>query len=142
MIGILLTGHGEISSGLYSSLKMVFGTNENIRKIDFLPEDSSEILKEKISNEINELLNNNEAVLCLTDITGGTPFRTCSELSIANPKIRVISGTNLPMLITLASEMEDIDIEDAVNLALETGKDEISIFKLTQRIEIEEEDGI
>lgn len=36
MISILITGHANFSSGLYSTLKMVFGVNENIEFVEFL----------------------------------------------------------------------------------------------------------
>lgn len=142
MVAILLTGHGGISSGIYSSLKMVFGVNDNIKYVDFLESDTAENLKEKLSKEVDNLLQNNEGVLCLTDLTGGTPFRTCCELSLSNEKIKVISGMNIPMLISVASEMDDISLEEAAQTALESGRDEITLFKFEKRVEVEEEDGI
>lgn len=131
MISILLTGHGKVSSGIYETLKMLFGVNDNIKYVDFTESDTSEELKIKLKKEIDFLLNTSEGVICLTDIKGGTPFKTCAEISLElQGKVSVVSGTNVPMLMTLASEMEDISLEEAEEIAIEAGKSEIDIFKL------------
>ncbi|WP_067139811.1 hypothetical protein [Oceanivirga salmonicida] len=134
MVSILLTGHGKVSSGIFETLKMLFGVNENIKYIDFIEEETSENLKIKIKNQIDEFLENTDGVICLTDIKGGTPFKICSEISLElSGKVSVISGTNVPMLMMLASEMEDISLIEAVEIALKTGKSEIEEFKLVMR---------
>ncbi len=145
MISILLTGHGKVSSGMYETLKMLFGVNDNIKYIDFTESETSENLKIKIKEQITEFLKESDGVICLTDIKGGTPFKICSELSLEiQNKISVIAGSNVPMLMTLASEMEDISLAEASQLALETGKSEIEEFKLVIRKQVEDdfEDGI
>lgn len=141
MVSLLLTGHGKVSSGMYETLKMLFGVNDNIKYIDFLESDTSENLSQKIEKQIDEFLETSDAVLCLTDIKGGTPFKTCAQISIVkNEKVRVIAGTNVPMLMSLASEMEDIDINEAVEMALEIGKSDVVSFDLSSIKAKNEED--
>lgn len=132
---IIITGHGNFGSGLYSSLKLVFGINENIKYVDFIEGMSYEELKNKIELEIEREQKN----IILTDIKGGSPFRVGAELSINNSNIVVMSGTNIPLLLEIASEMdEEIDIEEVI----ENAKNSIDKFELVQKEEIIEEDGI
>lgn len=144
MISILITGHANFSSGLYSALKMVFGVNKNIEFVEFLESDTSENLKYRIREKIKKLLQNSDAVICLTDIKGGTPFKICCELSLelTNKKISVISGANIPMLIYLAAEMEDLTLDEAVKEAIKNGQSDITEFKFVEKQDIDFEDGI
>lgn len=143
MISILLVGHGKFASGLYYSLKMLFGSNENIVYIDFDETETSTTLKEKIKLEILKFQDKKRDVICLTDIKGGTPFKVCSELSLElTNKINVISGTNMPMLLSLATQLDELTLEESLNEALETGKNEIDFFEFKIRKEEEIIDGI
>lgn len=143
MISILIVGHGRFASGLYYSLKMLFGVNENISYIDFDENETSETLKEKVKLEISKFNEKCRSVICLTDIKGGTPFKICSELSlILENKIEVISGTNMPMLLSLATQLDDLTLSEAVNESIDTGRSEIDVFKLKIRNDEEIIDGI
>ncbi|WP_458355076.1 PTS sugar transporter subunit IIA [Peribacillus frigoritolerans] len=39
-------------------------------------------------------------MVCFTDLASGTPFNVCSRISSCKDNIRVIAGTNLPMLLS------------------------------------------
>ena len=67
----------------------------------------------------------------MSDLAGGSPFKTAVLLTMDNPKIKVISGTNLPMLCEIAlARMTNNDIENLVSQALEVGKDGVKLFEL------------
>lgn len=142
MVSLLLTGHGRFSEGLYSSLKMVMGVNDNITYVNFIQGDSSENLKTTLSETIDNLLKTSSRVICLSDIEGGTPFRMCCELSLENDKVMVIAGTNMPLLFQLTSEMEDNDNFDFIKEAIENCHDSISIFELKIKKQDIYDDGI
>lgn len=143
MISILIVGHGRFASGLYYSLKMLFGVNENISYIDFDENETSETLKEKVKLEISKFHQKDRSVICLTDIKGGTPFKICSELSLViEDKIQVISGANMPMLLSLATQLDDLTLSEAVDESINTGRSEIDVFQLNIRNDEEITDGI
>jgi PTS system mannose-specific IIA component len=67
-----------------------------------------------------------DGVVLLTDMFGGTP----SNLAISvmdQPKIEVIAGINLPMLIKLASLRSTEPLADAVRGAQEAGRKYINV---------------
>ena len=144
MIGIVVTGHGLFAEGMHSSAKMIAGENENIKYVCFEDGMGLEELGEKLSAAYTELAGN-DGIVVLSDLPGGSPFKTAVECSMAHPdkKIVVLAGTNLPMIIT-ASTMLSFE-EDPQALADELmfeGKDNIVRFELAVREEAEEEDGI
>ena len=144
MIGLVVTGHGHFADGLHTSAKMIAGENENVKYVNFEDGMSTETLAELLSNAYNELAHC-DGIVVLSDLPGGSPFKTAVEVSMLHPdkKIEVLAGTNLPMIVTGVT-MIDFE-EDPTALAeelLETGKEFMVRFALAEREEEAEEDGI
>lgn len=65
-------------------------------------------------------------VAILTDMFGGTP----SNLAIScmsRPKVEVLAGINLPMLVKLAKVRDDLPLPDAIAAAQEAGRKYVTI---------------
>ena len=143
MVGIIITGHANFALGMMSAVKLVFGSPENLKIVNFGEEDSSEVLENNIKTAIHEL-KECDGLLCFTDIAGGTPFQVASRLSMEEAEMRVISGTNLPMLLGVLSERGDMDLHELAEYALEVGREEVKEFifiPYDNSITYESEDG-
>lgn len=143
MIGLIISGHGNFASGLKTSLKLIAGDFSNIEFMDFEETDSIQNLKEKYYNSLKSL-NNCESILALTDLAGGSPFKTLVEIKTEIEKpMEVISGTNLPMALEVAM-VKDImtDLYSLSESALEIGKNSILKYEYISHEEIQYEDGI
>ena len=143
MVGIIITGHANFALGMMSAVKLVFGSPENLKIVNFAEEDSSEVLENNIKTAIHEL-KECDGLLCFTDIAGGTPFQVASRLSMEEAEMRVISGTNLPMLLGVLSERDDMDLHELAEYALEVGREEVKEFifiPYDNSITYESEDG-
>ncbi len=46
MIGLIVTGHGNFATGITSSLRLIAGEPHDYQAVDFLPEDSIDLLTE------------------------------------------------------------------------------------------------
>lgn len=55
MTGIILTGHGNIATGIESAVKLVFGQPEKFYAQDFTENITPELLEQKIIENINEI---------------------------------------------------------------------------------------
>ncbi len=147
MTGIIVTGHGNIATGIGSAVKLVFGQPEKFYTVDFTEDITPELLEEKILDKVNETGSEN-GVLIFSDIAGGTPFKTASIISLKMENIKVISGMNLPMILEIICEREGMELEELYYHAMTTGKDEIKGFELKdkgtseKKEEISEEEGI
>lgn len=145
MIGMIVSGHGHFASGLHVSAKMIAGEHENVRYIDFEDGMGPDKLGELLSAAYTEL-GHCDGIVVLTDLPGGAPFQTAVAASMQHPdkKIEVLAGINLPMIITGVTliDFEEDPVACAEEL-LNTGKEFIVRFELTEREEEEaEEDGI
>ena len=142
MIGLLVTGHGNFGSGVTTSVNVVAGEQEDYRYVDFLPTYNLEDLSRELNKAMDEL-SNCEKILVFADLAGGTPFRTAVEVGIPRGNVSVVGGVNMAMLmeVCLARKFED-DIDDLVDMALETGKDQIVKYEFKAVEQQESDDGI
>ncbi|WP_108648946.1 PTS galactosamine/N-acetylgalactosamine transporter subunit IIA [Dongshaea marina] len=120
MISVVLTGHGHFASGLTQALLQITGEHPQFRAIDFPESKSSEQLEQEMREAITEL-DSGEGVVFLTDILGGTPFRTASLLTLESPNIEVVTGTNLQLLTEMLLERDELSLNEFREQAVESG---------------------
>lgn len=142
MIGLVVTGHGNFASGLTSSLKLIAGEAEKYVAVDFLAEYSVEDLERELNKAFDEL-KDCEGILVLSDLGGGSPFKTAVTAGYPKGNIEVVAGTNLPMLIEVNMARKFIEELDALtNMALSTGKDQVLRYEFKPIEQDIPEDGI
>jgi len=121
MTGIVVTGHGHFATGLLSSLAMLSGVPEYCKAVDFLSDMTQEDVEEQILRIVTE--NNWAQGVLLTDIVGGTPFKAAVKLAIERPELRVLTGTNLSVLLQLSMDAgQDEDIDESIQQAVEDSR--------------------
>lgn len=143
MIGLIISGHGNFATGLHSSLKLISGEAINVEYVDFEETDSTETLKEKYYTSL-KTLDNCDSILALTDLAGGSPFKTLVEVKTEIEKtMEVIGGTNLPMALEISMTKDILDdLSSLVESALEVGKSGVVKFEFIIHEDVELEDGI
>ncbi|RHW41606.1 PTS mannose transporter subunit IIAB [Neobacillus notoginsengisoli] len=100
MVGIILASHGDFAEGILQSGAMIFGEQENVKAITLMPSEGPDDIKEKMKEAIASFDNQDE-VLILVDLWGGTPFNQANSLIEEHQKDKwaIVAGLNLPMLI-------------------------------------------
>lgn len=144
MVGLLVTGHGHFATGLGSSLKLIAGVTENVALVDFEENHTIEDLTANL-NRAFDSLKDCDGVLVLSDLAGGSPFKTAVECKFAraDQAIEVIAGSSLPMLIEGGMMTSAFDAPlDMANALITTGQESIVRFELEEHHDDEEEDGI
>lgn len=127
MYKLVIVGHGNFPSGVLSSVSLLVGKNENICGFDLDENETHEGFEKKLK----ELLDSNDKVIVLADLTGGAPHQISARLILESGKMNqyIISGINLALVVDLAmkccfGEVEEEDIQsmllDSVNDSKET----------------------
>jgi PTS system mannose-specific IIB component len=99
MVGIILASHGEFATGVLQSASMIFGEQENVAAVTLMPSEGPEDVKRKMEEAISSFDNQDE-VLFLVDLWGGTPFNQASSLLEGHKdNWAIVAGMNLPMII-------------------------------------------
>nr|WP_072514713.1 PTS sugar transporter subunit IIA [Ndongobacter massiliensis] len=119
---ILLLSHGNLASELLQSSQMIMGEVVGVSAITLR---EGEDLKEYAETIKTEILKENDGLLILIDLFGGTPFMQASQIYSElddQEKIRIVTGVNLPMLLELLSNLREKSLEELACLAEEYGK--------------------
>lgn len=104
-IGIIIASHGEFAAGIHQSGSMIFGEQEKVQVVTFMPNEGPDDLYAKLNAAVNTFDADDE-VLVLADLWSGSPFNQASRVMGENPerKFAIITGLNLPMLIQAYTE--------------------------------------
>ena len=127
MVGILVVSHGRLAEAFISSAEFLVGNLHKIKGVSIWPKDQEKEVKGLIKKKISEV-NDGEGVVILTDILDGTPTKlslSCFE----SGKVEVVTGVNLPMLLTLLSYQKGRSLEEISRLAKKSGRRSIILAK-------------
>lgn len=141
MIGIVITGHGSFPKGILESLHLIAGDVENLVMVPF--EDDPVELETSLQQAI-EQVDSDSGVVCFADLAGGTPFNVSSRIAAYKDDLRVIGGTNLPMILSCLFKRNQ-PLDDFVKTALNEGKENIKAFEIKKSERVVEDltmDGI
>ena len=142
MIGLVVTGHANFGSGMTSSVNLIAGEQEAYRYVDFLPTYSTEDLTRELTKALEEL-KDCEGVIIFTDLMGGTPFNVSAQIGHGKENIRIVAGTNLPMLVEIVMSRKFMDdLDGLVDSVLETGKEQVTKYEFKQVVQEASDDGI
>src|SRR6266704_2754861 len=125
MIGLVLVTHGRLAVEFRAALEHVVGQQDQIETITIGPDDDVEQRRRDIIEAVKRA-DSGDGVVILTDMFGGTP----SNLSISvmnQPRVEVLAGINLPMLVKLAKVRCESPLAEAVAAAQESGRKYITI---------------
>lgn len=128
MVGIILASHGEFAKGILQSSEMIFGEQENVKAVTLMPSEGPDDFKAKLKEAIASFDNQDE-VLFLVDLWGGTPFNQANTLFEEHKDSwAIVAGMNLPMLIEAYGAR--FSMESAHEIAayiLQAGKEGVKI---------------
>ncbi|MFL4358768.1 PTS sugar transporter subunit IIB [Streptococcus uberis] len=104
-IGIIIASHGKFAEGIHQSGSMIFGEQEKVQVVTFMPNEGPDDLYGHFNNAIAQFDADDE-ILVLADLWSGSPFNQASRVMGENPdrKMAIITGLNLPMLIQAYTE--------------------------------------
>lgn len=106
---IFLITHEPLATALkYCSLHVYAcdpHSAEKINAIDVIPDTDTSVLTDTINQKI-KALPDDAKILLLTDITGASPSNIATNLLVRSSDIRMISGVNLPMVLTALCDID------------------------------------
>jgi len=107
---------------------MIFGNQDNVKAVTLMPSEGPNDIKAKMKEAI-ATFDNQDEVLFLVDLWGGTPFNQASSLIEEHGgKWAIVSGLNLPMLIeAYASRLSMNTAYEIASHILNTAKEGIKV---------------
>jgi fructoselysine/glucoselysine PTS system EIIA component len=123
---IILASHGELAKGMKDTLNMIIGNTESIKVFSSYRDEETSI-RDLIEEVIIENYDINK-IYILTDIFGGSVNNEIMDLMKKYSKINLISGMNLPLVISIATtdnisdELLDEFIKDSQSAIINCNK--------------------
>src|SRR5262245_15508653 len=125
MIGLVLVTHGRLAVEFRSALEHVVGPQQQIEAVTIGPDDDVEQRRKDIIEAVKRV-DSGDGVAILTDMFGGTPSNLAISV-MSRPKVEVLAGINLPMLVKLAKVRDEVSLQEAVVAAQDAGRKYITI---------------
>src|SRR5215208_8438692 len=125
MIGLVIVTHGRLAHEFSAALEHILGRQEQMEAIIIGANDDPDLCRRAITAAVNRV-DTGDGVAILTDMFGTTP----SSLAIScmsRPKLDVLAGINLPMLVKLAKVRQERSLREAIDMAQEAGRKYVTI---------------
>ena len=106
MVSIVLASHGDLAAGIKQTGSMVFGDQPSVAVVSLEPSMGPDDFRAKVEEAVASF-EDQEQVLFLVDLWGGTPFNQISGLIEGHDSWAIVTGVNLPMLIEAYSQRFD-----------------------------------
>lgn len=122
---MLIISHCDLGKEFLRAAELILGRLEATDSIAITQTTESEEILREISKKI-AALDQGQGVLVLTDMFGGTP----SNLSLSflnNEMIEVLTGVNLPMIIAVAKDRDNLTLNQLGEQAQEAGRRSITL---------------
>ena len=125
MIGLLIITHCELGKEFMNAAEFIVGRIGAADTISITQSSESKEIRAMIEEKVANL-DQGDGVIILTDMFGGTPSNIA--LSFLNEeKVEVLTGANLPMVIALVQNRENMSLKDLAEKAQDAGKLGISL---------------
>jgi PTS system mannose-specific IIA component len=122
VIGIVVVSHGQLAQELVNAARTIVGEIPGVVAVSIGWSDDVGAARDAIERALAEAGGGD--VLILTDMFGGTP--TNVSLPFLSPRVEIVTGVNLPMLIKLTSLREG-DLVEVARVVREQGKGAIYV---------------
>jgi PTS system mannose-specific IIA component len=124
-VGVVIVTHYELGKQFLQALRLIIPDAPEFYAVSVDPSQSVDEMRGGIAESLRAA-DEGAGVLILTDMFGGTP----SNMSLSffdEHHVEVVTGTNLPMLIKLATLQEEKSLEDLAAFIKEYGMRNISV---------------
>jgi len=130
-IGGVIVSHGQVAGELLAAAETIVGHQSHITAVSIGWHDDVELAKDEISRAIKKVSQGN-GVLLLTDMFGGTPTNI-SAMFFKDNEIEIVTGVNLPMVIKLSTQKQEMTLKEMAKLVESQGKQ--AIYRTSELLE-------
>jgi len=120
----LIATHGELSKAFIETLELIAGKTSNVSYFGMTKLKSGDLAKEELS-KILTTKKEGEHFIVLTDVFGGSVTNICTELLMDLKDFDMITGLNLPMMLTMILAGEETSLEDMIEEGVRSAKEGI-----------------
>jgi mannose/fructose-specific phosphotransferase system component IIA len=125
-IGCVIVGHGSVAQCLMDAVQGILGKQSGWVAISNAGLGLKELL-ETLEKAVDELSASHDVVV-FSDMPGGSCHHVCQEIVETRSGVRVVTGTNLMMLLEFFVKRERTGVSDLLALVRERGRDAVRVI--------------
>ncbi len=114
---VLLLGHGDLPTALYSSAELIGAPTGRATLLGLYPGDGITEFIEKVQQALDPAA---QEILICTDLAGGTPTNAARYVQKTDARVSVVTNINLPLLLEILlseGELSTAELAEACELA-------------------------
>lgn len=131
MKGIIIASHGNMAQGILDTSKLFFGEQAQMKAFCLQANDNPEEFVDVLKEGIKEV-DTGDGVIVFCDMLFGSPCNCMTKIlaeDLDNPKLDVITGVNLAMILQILAVRENSDC--SVKELIDAGNQGITDLKET-----------
>ena len=125
MIGAVIVTHGQLANELVASAEMIVGEIHHITAVSIGWHDDVDTARGEVERAIARV-SQGAGVLLTTDMFGGTPTNIAS-MFYEEGLVEVVTGVNLPMIIRLATQPQEVSLAELARQVCDLGRQGIYV---------------
>lgn len=139
-MNIVVASHGKLCEGLVDALHMMVAEPAPVTAVG-LDEHGIDDFRERLVAAVDASLAQGKTLI-MSDLIGGTPYNESYALFLQHPEeLRVVAGTNFPMLVEVGIAAADSDdLDEVVGIALEAGRAGVVAAELPEEAPTNDDD--
>ncbi len=117
---VLLLSHGNLAREMFETAGMIFGDLHDVSYLTLPYGTDLSVYRQSVEKEIKE----SDCTLVLVDLFGGSPFMISSQflgMPEYSGKMEIVTGMNLSMVLEVACRMNDSDLQELKETAINAG---------------------
>ncbi|WP_119326685.1 PTS sugar transporter subunit IIA [Companilactobacillus musae] len=138
---LIVTGHGNYATGIESTVKLLAGGLTGVSFIDFTGDMDEKSLSKKFVEEIK----NDDQIVFICDLLGGTPFKEAVKLSMSSDKeISVTCGCNVGSIMEIGLQLANYNgsSKELADKIVSISQNQTKVFEHKNAEPEPDEDGI
>lgn len=124
-VAVVVVTHGHLAGELLAAAEMIVGPISHIAAVSIGWHDDVDTARAEVERAIARV-SQGAGVLLTTDMFGGTPTNIAS-MFYEEGLIEVVTGVNLPMIIRLATQPEEVSLAELARQVCDLGRQGIYV---------------
>lgn len=137
---IILVSHGKLALGMKDTLQLIVGPRDDVIAYEAYEDGEGDKFIGQIKKLVSE--NTDEKFIIITDVLGGSVNNEMTSLLKEHKNIYLITGMNLPLVITLATKPDEVNSKFIDSIVREGKKGVINVNQMMDEIASEDSDEL
>ena len=106
MVRAIILTHGSLGAALMESVESILGPQPEAVVLS-----NSGLALEQMADSLKPHLDGHRCLI-FVDLCGGSPFMACKTLALSSRTVQMVSGVNLPMLLSFFAKRDKLDLSE------------------------------